>query len=41
MSEEVGPLRGSFLGGKEMAKAKITIFMDTVENEGLNELFSL
>lgn len=38
MSEVVGALRGSFLGGKEVANVKITIFMDTVKNEGLNEL---
>lgn len=41
MSEVLGPLRGSFLGGKEVANVKITIFMGTIENEGLNELLDL
>lgn len=41
MSEVAGPLRGSYLGEKEVGNAKIIIFMDTVENEGLNELLSL
>lgn len=40
MSEVAGPLRGTYLGEKEVRNAKI-IFMDTVENEGLNELLSL
>lgn len=41
MSEMAGPLKGSFLGGKEVGNAKITIFMDIVENEGLNGLLSI
>lgn len=41
MSEVAGPLRGSYLGEKEVGNAKIIIFMDTVENEDLNELLSL
>lgn len=41
MSELLGPLRGSFLGGKEVANVKITIFMGTIQNEDLNELLDL
>lgn len=41
MSEVAGPLKGSFLRGKEVGSAKITIFMDIVENEGLNGLLSI
>lgn len=37
----MGLLRSSFLGGKEVANVKITIFMEAVENEGQNELLIL
>lgn len=40
MLELAGPLRGSFLREK-VGNAKNTIYMDIVENEGLNEVLSL